>query len=328
MTESQERRLMLFISNMQDIKGSFVWQNTMMKHMAALLYTAEDKRIDGSAIRHCYEMIKDSTGLFSMFRGNSALNIATMLSLCTDKVKRLADTLGVYDALKKARFHATDYLVIAAYQIASGTSADRYQTVIDRMRSFYDSMKAEHPFLTGSDDYIFAAMLGLSDVSIGDGASRMEQLYRTLKSEFFSGNGVQALAEVLILGDKTDDVINRVLALRQLMRNVGLKMESAYTLSSLGILALLPGSVDGIVRDVAEAFEYLRARKGFSAWSFPKQELELYAAALAAYEHVESVKNEILTTTLSTSITNIIIAQQAAMAAAVASSSAAASAAT
>ena len=110
------------------------------------------------------------------------------------------------------------------------------------------------------------------------------------------------------------------------MRDIGLKMESPYTLPSLGILALLPGTVDEIVRDVGETFEYLRGQKGFSAWSFSKQELELYAVALVAYEHVNATKSGLLTTMLSTSITNIIIAQQAAMAAAAASSAAAASA--
>ena len=296
----------------------------MMKHMAALLYTAEDKVIDAEAIRQSYGLIKDYTGLFSMFRGNSALNIATMLSLTGDREKRLSDTLQVYDALKEAWFHATDYLVVAAYQIAAGTSADGFQTAVPRMRAFYDGMKEQHPFLTSSDDYIFSAMLGLSDVDITVGVERMEQLYRALKTEFFSGNGVQALAEVLVLGDKTTEVIDRVLAFRQLLREIGIQDGEPVHAAVLGILALLPGTVDEIVRDVGETFEYLREQKGFSAWSFSKQELELYAVALTAYEHLDSVKSGILTSALSTSITNIIIAQQAAMTAAAASSAAAA----
>lgn len=324
MTEAQGKRLELFAANTRDLKGSFVWQSPMMKHMAALLYTAEGMVVDGEAIRQSYDMIKAHTGLFSMFRGNSALNIATMLSLTEDREKRMSDTLYVYDLLKRERFRASDYLVVAAYQIASATTADRIQTAVSRMRSFYDGMNALHPLLTSYDDYIFAAMLGMSDVDISTGVQRMEQLYLALKPAFFSGNGVQALTQVLVLGDKTDDIVNRLLTLRQLLRDFGLKLENQYTLSSLGILALVPGTVDEITRHVSETFDYLRAQKGFSPWSFSKQELKLYASALTAYEHVDSVKSGILTTTLSTSITNILIAQQAAMAAAAASSSAAA----
>jgi hypothetical protein len=157
----------------------------------------------------------------------------------------------------------------------------------------------------------------------------MERLYRELKPEFHSGNGVQALSEVLVLGDQTAESIGRVRALRQSLRYKGLKMENPQTLPSLGILALLPGTAEEIVHDVAEAFWFLRAQKGFGAWSVTKQEVLLYAAALAAYERLGDVKNGLLTTALCTSITNIILAQQAAMIAAIsASSAAAASAAT
>lgn len=327
MTESLDRRLKLFTSNVQDIKNDFFWQNAMMKHMAALLYTAQDKSVDNDAIRRGYDMIKENTSLFSMFRGNSALNTAAMLSLAENSEKLLADTLDVYELLKKERFWGSDYLVVAAYQIASNTSEDRFRSAASRMRSFYDGMKEQHPLLTSYDDYIFSAMLGLSDISITDGTERLEQLYRMLKQDFFSGNGVQALAQVLVLANRTTEIVERVLTLRQMLRDLGLKMENQYTLSSLGVLALLPGTADDISRDVAEAFEYLRGQKGFSAWSFSKQELELFSAALTAYEHLDAVRDGILAMNLTTSITNIIIAQQAAMAAAI-SASAATSAAT
>jgi len=101
-------------------------------------------------------------------------------------------------------------------------------------------------------------------------------------------------------------------------------MEDQQTLPSLGILALLPGTAEEIAHDMAEAFLYLRAQKGFGAWSVTKQEVLLYASALAAYERLGAVKNGFLTTALCTSITNIIIAQQAAMVATISASSAAA----
>lgn len=326
MTESHKRRLDLFVKNTWEIKSGFIWQSPMMKHMAALLYAAEDREINVEAIRQSYDMMKGNTGLFSMFRGNSALSIAAMLSLVPDMEKRLLDTLKVYDLLKEARFYASDYLAVAAYQIAAGTDADGYSNIVWRMRSFYDDMKAQHPFLTSRDDYIFSAMLGLSDVDIAAGMARMEQLYQALKPEFLSGNGVQALAQVLILGNQTCDAIDRVLALRQSFRDFKLRLDHQYTVSSLGVLTLLPGTVFDIVRGVRETFDFLRAQKGFSTWSFQKQELSLFAAALVAYDNMASLQSGLLTTALSTSFTNIIIAQQATMAA-VAASSAAASAA-
>jgi hypothetical protein len=324
MTSSQDNRLRLFAANVQDIKGEFVWQSPMIKHLAALLYAIKDKAVDNEAIRQSYEMLKANTGLFSMFRGNSALNIASMLSLSSSGETLLREVLEVYDLLKATGFWASDYLVVAAYQIASTAGPEGCQPAVAKTKALYDGMKAYHPLLTSSDDYIFATMLGLSDVEISAGLARMEKLFRMLKGSFFSGNGVQALAQVLVLSDQPDAAIKRILALRQALRYAGLKMESQYTMSVLGVLTLLPGTPEAIVCDLVETFEFLRGQKGFSAWSFSKQELELYAAALTVTDYAAAVEDGLVTTALSTSITNILIAQQSAVAAAAAASAASA----
>ena len=62
---------------------------------------------------------------------------------------------------QERKFRASDYLVIAAYQIAAHTPYDQYATAIERTEAFYEGMRAKHRFLTGRDDYIFAAMLVL-----------------------------------------------------------------------------------------------------------------------------------------------------------------------
>ena len=99
-----------------------------------------------------------------------------------------------------------------------------------------------------------------------------------------------------------------------------------YTLPSLGVLALLPVTGDVIARDLIEAQAFLRAQKGFGAFTVGSQELLLYSAAITSSSYAESMDN-ITTASVSTSIANIIIAQQAAMIAAFAASAAAAAAA-
>lgn len=325
MKEQYKNSLELFADNAQRIKKAFVWQNAMINRLAALLYTVENKIADDHAIRDSYELIKENTGLFSSFRGNSAISIAALLSLSTDKETQLANTLSVYDMMKNAKFRASDYLVVAAYQIAANTTSDQYLRTVERAKAFYDSMKTNHRFLTGQDDYIFAAMLGLSDIDVHSGVTSMEELYAVLKPEFLSGNSVQALTQVLVLGEEVSEAAMRVLALRDAFRSEGIRLDKEYTLSSLGVLSLLPGDRESIVSDVSETYEYLRTQKGFGNWSIAKQELLLLSAALVAFKFVDDVKGGILTTTLSTSITNIVIAQQTAIAAAAAASAAAAS---
>ncbi len=98
-----------------------------------------------------------------------------------------------------------------------------------------------------------------------------------------------------------------------------------YTISSLGVLALLPLDTGDIADQIEKTSELLRCKQGFGIWSVTKQELLLLSVGLVSLSTVDQVN--ILNTALSTSITNIIIAQQAAIIAASAAASASAAAA-
>lgn len=319
-----QNKVQLFADNSKTIKKEFIWQNALTKRLAALLYTQENKRIDCDAIRQGRALIKQNTGVFSTFRGNMALCIATLLSLSPNPRELFIETLKVYDLLKGVKLYASDFLVVAAYQIAVQSDPLEYSNVVNRTRNFYDGMKSRHLILTGKDDYIFSAMLGLTDLDVALGNERIEKLHSRLKIEFWDKNSVQTLAQVLVLGESDDSVVNRVLVLRDKLRAQKIKLDKTYTLPLLGILAMMPVEIDTIVRDIVEVKNSLRAQKGFGPLSVTTQELLLYATSIVVSEYAGSVKNGILTATISTSITNIIIAQQAAMIAAVSASSAAA----
>lgn len=320
------KMLNLFADNTQIIKNEFTWQDATMKRLAALLYVSEKKEINPSAIRECFNLIKRSTGLFSTFRGNSIMTAATLLSLRDNPDALLENTLAVYEEMKRAGYRASDYLVVAAYQIAANAPQEQYEDKIQRAKAFYDRMKKDHWFLTGQDDFIFSVMLGLSDIEVATGARRMETLYQTFRPEFHTGTGVQALTQVLVLGNDTSVTQRRILALRDALRSRGLKLDRQYTLSSLGVLALLPMEVESIVSQIEETMQLLRGKKGFGAWSVAKQELLLLSAGLVTLSSVDQIKKDVLETVLTTSITNLVIAQQTAIAVAAASSASAAAA--
>lgn len=324
MQQQHEARVELFVSNTQAIKKEFKWQNAILHRLAALLFASENRTADCEAIRHNLERIKESTRLFSAFRGNSSLTLAAFLSLAPDQKTRLTDTLSVYDQMKEIKFRTSDYLVIAAHQIAAHAPKERFDAVIQRAKTFYDRMKAEHAFLTGQDDYIFAAMLALSELEPEASVIRMEELYAELRREFPIGNGLQALTQVLTLGEDSAHAGTRLLKLKDAFRQRSLRMDKGDLLPTLGVLSLLPVEQDTLVDDVSRTFDELRTRKGFGTWSVTKQELLLFSAALAAVNHVEDLRSGVLATSLSTSITTMLIAQQAAMAAAAAGAAAAA----
>ena len=328
MKPETQNKLTLFAENTLAIKKEFAWHDVLTRRLAALLYAQQGRVIDPAAIRRCHDLIKQNTGAFSTFRGDMSLCVATLLSFSQNPQALFGETLKVYDLLKSVKMRASDFLVVAAYQIAAQAAPHDYAAVVNRTRAFYDAMKANHFFLTGEDDYIFAAMLGLSDLDVTAGSERIERLYTRLKGEFWDKNSVQSLSQVMVLGDPDDGVADRVLALHDAFKAQKIKLDKTYTLPILGILALLPVEIDLLVRDIDEAQKILQAQKGFGALSVTKQELLLLSAYLIAGEYSQSVKSDVLTATISTGITNLIIAQQAALIAAMSASTAAAAAST
>ena len=306
-------RLALFAANAQGIKNDFVWQDDMTKRHAAFLYAQANRTIDCEALRQCHAMIKQNTGVFSIFRDNMVVCLAALLSLSQEPQELLDDTLKVYDMLKEAKFSVSDYLVIAAYQIAAQARPTKHQDVVSRMRAFYDGMKAHHFFITGEDDYTFAAMLGLSDLGVMAGTERIEQLYNQLKGEFLDKNSVQALAHVLVLGGSNSNTVDRVLSLRDALKAKKIRLDKSTAMPILGILAMLPAETDEIVSGIGEAQKYLREQSGFGSLSVTTEEILLFAAAAQADVYKESAGGDVLDAAISTSITNIIIAQQVAL---------------
>lgn len=317
-------RLALFAENAQAIRKEFTWQNALTKRLAALLYAQANRRIDCDAIRQCHDLMKQNTGVFSTFRGHLALGVATLLSLSPDPQNLFSQTLAVYELLRAAKLRNSDYLVMAAYQIAAQTETARYQFAVDRTRAFYDGMKAHRRFQTGQDDYIYAAMLGLSTLDPVIATDRIERLFDQLRGQSRDKNSIQALAQVLVLGGSDDTAVVRVATLRDALRAEQIKLDKTFTLPSLGILALLPTEPAVIARDIHQAQAFLRAQKGFGPLSVTTQELLLYAAGIVADSYARTVDSGVLTATISTSVTNIIIAQQAATIAATSASGTAA----
>ena len=135
----------LFVSNTQILKKPFKWQNPILRRLASLLYVVENKSMNPDAIQRNLDLMKQYTKRFSAFRGPSSFHLAAMLSLTTDELTRLQQTLQVHDLMKEIKFRNSDYLVMAAYQIAAQVQPEQYQVNVERAKSFYDRMKKSIP---------------------------------------------------------------------------------------------------------------------------------------------------------------------------------------
>lgn len=318
-------RVDLFSENYLHMKRYSKFEYNLLKMLSSLLYANEGKQIDAEAVLNAKKVIKDNTGLFSQFKGNAMITVATQLALSEQPEELFKKSMEVYRRMKEEGFSASDFLTIAAIMIANQKEEYDYNLVIRRSRAFYDEIKKQHFFLTGRDDYIFTTMLAMTDLEILETTKRMENFHQELKKEFFSGNGIQAMTEILVLSCESDDtILERVMKVYQCFKEHGYRFRNEYMLPLLGTIALLPKEPEKVVEEILEAHDYLKGKKGFSGFSMTTKERMMFAAALVSSVYVDDAKKNAIHTTLSTSITNIIIAQQTAIIAASSASAAAA----
>ncbi len=323
MREELVRLCQQFIKNRDTVKEASSWGNAYIYPVCAAIFTEKGVEADAPKLRECAAILKEKTGVFSNFRGTAKLAMLSMMATEENPEERLENALKVYGALKE-HFSSSQYLPLTSMVIADLVEPEEYNRVAARTRKIYDRMKGEHPFLTSGEDSVFAALLGLSDLSEEQIVLETERCYQILKQEFFSGNAVQSLSHVLALCDgEAKEKCRRTLELYEQLRNRGLKYGREYELATLGVLAMLPVEREQLLSDIADADSFLEGQKGYGVFGIGRKQRLMHAGMLVAGCYVENNTGMMNSAAISGTI-SLIVAQQAAMCAAVAATSAAA----
>lgn len=303
------------------IKPVFPWDGGLIHLACAGIYVMKDKNVDAGVLEQSGRILKEKLGVFSNFRGTARSPIAAMMAVSGDPENTLNNGITVYELLKK-EFWSSSYLPLAAMVIARMAEQYDYGKVAERTRRIYERMRAEHPFLTSSEDSAFCAMSALSDKTDDELINDMEACYDLLKPEFFSGNAVQSLAHVLSLcGGTPEAKCRRTMELFRALKTAGRKYGTEYELPALGVLAMADASVEQMVQEILEIDTWLSAQKGFGFFgSVDKKQRLMYAGMLAQKEYICA---DVAQTAAVNSAVSLIVAQEAAMCAAIAASSAA-----
>ena len=313
-----------FINNRNAIKSTFGWENNYLYPVCAVVFTDKRKTVDAEQMKHCRDILKEKTELFSNFRGNGKLAMISMLAVDSNPERKLEQSLRVYDMLKEY-FFSSQYLPVASMAIANLVEESRYDEIAVRTRKIYNRMKKEHPFLTSSEDSVFAALLAVSSLTEEQVVQETENCYELLKKEFFSGNAVQSLSHVLALGEGTpEEKCCKTIEMYRKLKEKGYKYGTGYELATLGILALLPEEPELVMQDVMEVDDYLSKEKGYGFFGIGKKQRLMHAGMLVVSDYMESENNLVMNSAAIGGTISLIAAQQAAMCAAIAASSAAA----
>lgn len=313
MKPSLQQKLDLYAENVELAKKAFTLHNRMIRQLCTFIYASEGKKLDGDTISTCNKLIKKDAGLLSGFRGSTSLIIAALLSLTDNPKAELTKALDVHSRMKKVKFWNSDYLSLAAYQIATETEPENYDTTIERTRDYFDGMKEKHPMLTDKEDYVMAAMLALSGIPVDTGLQRMENIFDSLKEGIFFNDRMQSLGQVMVLGRESAVAIQRINAIQEASQKRGYKLDHQHTYSILGVLTLLPNTPEETADDIASACQYLREQKGLGAFTLNNRELIMMASALVASSEADELRNNSVDAILGAKVANIILAQETAI---------------
>lgn len=327
MNNELKQKTDLMIGNFHELKENFKWDTQLLKHFGAMVHATKGKRADADRLQEIKKYIKDETSWTSYFRSTNQFIIANLLSFEEDYKSFFRDMLAIYERLKSAGFKNSQYLPLASFTLVKDAGREQWDLRIQRMRGFYDKMKENHFWLTSSDDYVFAAVLAVTDLDIEQTSQRIENCYNLLNKErFYKGNDLQTLSHILAIGEEEDSYkCSKAVRLYNKLSDEKCKLQ--YNgLATLGVLTLVAQDIDEIVRDIKQIHDYIYEQDGYGYWSIAKSMRIILASTLVSDYYVDEAKKGVLQVALGNSINAIIIAQQqAAVAAACAASAAAAS---
>lgn len=310
----------------------FLGQDQYYKRFLAVNAFKAGKDIEVDKINDLMKFMKMNTKLFSPFRSNKFI-FASLLQMSykhpEDAFIRIRDHI---DLLKANGFKKSQYQPMMCYTLDSLLFADKIQdmaiqtesyrvSVVEKGREVYDHMKANHPWITGGDDYGLALIIAHANKDM----DRVERIYDGLHEHGLKkGNDLQSLANILSLTEESEsDIIDRVLEFIKISKSKGLKINTSMY-SGLGLIALVENDHKHL-EHVIEVTNELKKTKKFK-W-LDKKLLFMFAVAIISEElkHELSTKT-IMETTLAVTIEELIMAQTAVMIAAITATTAASTA--
>ena len=322
-----------FVQNRENVREAFKWNcsSYLIPVCAAMLAGAKEP-VSLAKLEECKRLLKNGVGTFSNFKGNAFPALVTQLALDENPQERLRKAILMHDMLKQ-HFYGSAYLPLAAMVLSGMVTEARFPEVAERAGRIYKKMKAEHPFLTSSEDCVYAGLMALSGLTDEQLVQEAEQCYQLLKQEFYDANANQSLSHVLALcegsaGSKCRAVFDLYHGLREKKYKYGI----GYELATLGVLALLPQGKAAVTADLMEVDNDLSMQKGYGFFGLTKKQRLMHAGMLVVSELLESEcgeqKDLYLNAMTNSAVAMMIAAQQAAMCAAVAATVAAQTAAT
>ena len=269
-----------FVENRDILRKSFKLEHSLIYPVCANIFCVKGIPASEEKLRTCKALLKDKTGVFSHFRGTLTVPLISFLATSSTPEAKLEQALSNYTILKN-HFFGTSYLALISFLITDLGNGVWLEEKAARGKAIYQKMKKEHPFLTSSEDSVFAVLMAFSDKSDEELITEMETCYHALKNRFSSSNHVQSVSHILCMaGGNSAERSERVIELYDAIRAAGGKYGKYHHLSSLAALSLAEADIPSLVEDILAIDEFLSSQKGYGALGADRRTRMMHAAML------------------------------------------------
>lgn len=231
------------------------------------IYLSRGRSFDEAAHEHASQLIKSKEGFTSPLRSHLH-HIVTAYFVLGDKPleQALAELNLNQQALLEVGFWKSLHTYLGGLMMGEPSEAER-------TRQLYIAMKADHPFLTSSEDIPYAVLLGRREGEVAERAETMNRYYKELRPHGFSpGNHLQWLSQAMTFDSASfqPEVAGRVLAIRDFLTSENIKIRSDhYPVIGFLAIAKADGAALGAIVELVRSLEQSKTFRWYKQWALP-----------------------------------------------------------
>lgn len=214
-------RVQMTIENYRLAKEELRNDGDIINHFSSLVFSHYEKSIPVERVKEIRKYIKATTPRMSSFRGDT-LNILSLLIATVDKEREMDLIEGMYeyaDILEEEGFTTGSYLALTAFSLSKYSRIRDKRQVVIKAKEIYYVLKERYSSVTNEDDYLLCALWVINNIEAETVDDFIENIFEHIAdSKIRSKNGVQGLANAMILNGSSGDMYRSMEFILQLQK--------------------------------------------------------------------------------------------------------------
>lgn len=214
-------RIQMTVDNYRLAKEELRNDGDIINHFAALVFAHYETEIPVERIKEIRKKIKLETPRMSPFRGDT-LNILSLLIGTVDREIEsdlIQDIYETMEILEEEGFLTGSYLALTAFTISKYTRYKDKKDIILNIKELYIILKEKYSNITNEDDYLLCTLWVINNIQVDIVDDFIENIFDHIAdSHIRSKNGVQGLANAIILNGSSGDMYRSMEFMLQLQK--------------------------------------------------------------------------------------------------------------